>query len=161
MSPSCTSRISTPGPERRPLELRRLKDLRLNVPLDVDHIAEEIEDLGTAVRKGVRSQVRRILEHFLKLQYSPSQEPRAGWERTILDARDELSDDLTASLRRDLEAQIGQLYGRGRRAAAHDLRRFGESEAAATLPAECPFSLEDVLRDDWYPEPQEPARRTA
>ena len=54
---------------RQARELRRLKELRLNAELDLDHVAEEIEDLGSAVRKGVRSQVRRILEHFLKLAY--------------------------------------------------------------------------------------------
>jgi hypothetical protein len=134
-------------------ELRRLKALRPNVPLDIDHIAEEIEDLGTAVRKGVRSQVRRILAHFLKLHYSPSQEPRAGWEQSIFEARDELADDLTAALRRDLEVRLGQLYVRSRRAAAYELCRFGEANAAAALPDECPYTLEDVLRDDWYPEP--------
>ena len=29
-------------------ELRRLKELRLNVELDLDRVAEEIEDLGTS-----------------------------------------------------------------------------------------------------------------
>jgi hypothetical protein len=31
---------------RQAQELRRLKDLRLNVELDLDHVAEEIEDFG-------------------------------------------------------------------------------------------------------------------
>src|SRR5580698_253375 len=44
---------------------------------DREHVAEEIEDLGNSVRSAMRSQVRRILEHFLKLQYSPAREPRA------------------------------------------------------------------------------------
>jgi Domain of unknown function DUF29 len=59
-------------------ELRRLKELRLNAELDLDHVAEEIEDLGNAVRKSVRSQVRRILEHFLKLAVSLADAPRGG-----------------------------------------------------------------------------------
>ncbi len=50
---------------------------------DREHVAEEIEDLGKSERDAVRSQVRRIIEHFLKLQYSPAQEPRYGWMRSI------------------------------------------------------------------------------
>ena len=34
---------------------------------DREHVAEEIEDLGKSERDAVRSQVRRIVEHFLKL----------------------------------------------------------------------------------------------
>lgn len=40
---------------RQARELRRLKQLRLNVELDLDHVAEEIEDLGGTLRKSVRS----------------------------------------------------------------------------------------------------------
>ena len=52
---------------RQARELRRLKALRLNVELDLDHVAEEIEDLGSSERDTCRSHVERILEHFLKL----------------------------------------------------------------------------------------------
>ena len=38
-------------------ELRRLKELRLNADLDLDHVAEEIEDLGSSERDACRSQV--------------------------------------------------------------------------------------------------------
>ena len=40
--------------------------------LDLDHVAEEIEDLGTSEHDNCHIQVRRILEHFLKLAFSPS-----------------------------------------------------------------------------------------
>ena len=39
---------------------------------DREHLAEEIEDLGNSYRDAVRSQVRRILLHFLKLAHSPA-----------------------------------------------------------------------------------------
>jgi hypothetical protein len=60
-------------------ELRRLKELRLEVELDLDHIAEEAEDLDTSERDTCRCQVERIVEHFLKLAFSPSPQPRRGW----------------------------------------------------------------------------------
>jgi hypothetical protein len=132
--------------------LRRLGDLRLNAELDLDRVAEEIEDLGNAVRKSVRSQVRRILEHFLKLAVSLADAPRGGWRRSIVDARTELSDDLTATLRGDLEGQLARLYAQARKAAAVDLENEGEAGAVGLLPETSPWTVDDVLRDDWYPE---------
>src|SRR5271170_8271169 len=65
---------------------------------DREHVAEEIEDLGKSERNAVRSQIRRIIEHLLKLAYSPAQPPRFGWTETVRDARQELSDRITPTL---------------------------------------------------------------
>src|SRR5207245_1003629 len=66
---------------------------------DREHVAEEIEDLGKSERDAVRSQIRRIIEHLLKLAYSPAEQPRLSWMETIDDAREALSDKMTATLR--------------------------------------------------------------
>src|SRR3954451_22037310 len=71
---------------------------------DRENVAEEIEDLGKSTRRAVHSEVRRILEHFLKLAYSPASEPRFEWMGSIDNARAELEEALTATLRRDAEA---------------------------------------------------------
>lgn len=137
---------------RQAAQLRRLKALRLNTELDLDHVAEEIEDLGSAVRSGVRSQGRRILEHFLKLGFSPTDAPRRAWRRSILEARTELENHLTATLRRDLRTRLPRLYVEARRAAILALEDYAEAEAARLLPETNPWTLDDVLREDWYPE---------
>ena len=134
--------------------LRRLKALRLNVELDLDHVAEEIEDLGTSQRDTCRSQVERILEHFLKLAWSPSPQPRRGWQRSIVEARSVLDNKLSASIRRDLSQRLPRLYRSARRAAILALEEYEEVEAAQLLPEVCPWVLADTLRDDWYPGPQ-------
>ena len=36
-----------------------------------------------------------------------------------------------------------------------DLRDYGEEAAAISLPTECPYTLEQILAEDWYPEPIE------
>ncbi|MFZ3234611.1 MAG: DUF29 domain-containing protein [Stellaceae bacterium] len=117
---------------------------------DREHVAEEIEDLGKSERDAVRSQIHRVIEHFLKLAYSPV-EPRLEWMDTIDDARQTLSDKLTATLRRDAEASLQALYRQARRQTARSLRRYGETSAADALPEDCPCSLDDICRDDWYP----------
>src|SRR6266702_811353 len=54
---------------------------------DREHVVEEIEDLGKSERDAVRSQIRRIIEHLLKLEYSPAAEysslSRCSMMRTI------------------------------------------------------------------------------
>jgi hypothetical protein len=119
---------------------------------DREHVAEEIEDLGKSERDAVRSQVRRIIEHFLKLAYSPAEHPRLDWMETIDDAREILSDKLTATLRHDLEASLDALYLQAQRRAARGLRRHGEPTAADALPQACPYSLEEICGEDWYPD---------
>src|SRR6516164_170568 len=97
---------------------------------DREHVAEEIEDLGKSERDAVRSQIRRIIEHLLKLTYSPAEQPRFDWMETILDARQELCDKPTPTLRREVEGTLEKLYGDARRRTMLGLQRYGESEAA-------------------------------
>jgi hypothetical protein len=142
-------------------ELRRLKELRLNVELDLDHVAEEIEGLGSSERDTCRSQVERILEHFPKRAWSPSPQPRRGWRRSIVEARSVLDKKLSAAIERDLRDGLQHLYVHARRAAVLGLEDYAEEdyaedEAADLLPEASPWTLKDVLRDDWYPEPTMP-----
>src|SRR4051794_19714154 len=119
---------------------------------DREHVAEEIEDLGNSVRDAVRSQVRRILIHFLKLAYSPARAPRFDWMGSIIEARAELEDKLSPALRRDLDERLPRLYTAAHKQAALQLQRHAESQAAQSLPAECSYTIDQVLAEDWYPD---------
>jgi hypothetical protein len=120
---------------------------------DRENVAEEIESLGRSERDAVRSQFRRIVEHLLKLAYSPAQQPRFDWMASIVEARSTLGDKLSPTLQRDAEIMLARLYRDGRRQAELALRGYGEDQAADALPRKCPYSLDDILREDWYPEP--------
>jgi hypothetical protein len=132
-------------------ELSRLAAAHAHSTLDLANLAEEVESLGTSQLSGVKSQVRRVMEHLLKLEHSPGIEPRAGWRRTIVEARDEISDDLTATLRRDAEPGLGLLYEQSRRRAKAALHEHGEREAAQALPPSCPYNFDQIVGHDWYP----------
>ena len=101
--------------------------------LDLENLAEEVESLGRSDLNMVRSQVRRIIEHLLKLEFSPSTPPHVDWRSSVAQARDEVEDHITASMRPDVAADLATLFGRARRAAALGLRRHGEHEAAKAL----------------------------
>jgi hypothetical protein len=137
--------------QRQAAALRRLADTRPNVDLDFPHLIEEVEDLGTSQRDPVRRQLRRIIEHCLKLEFSRAVDPRAGWYDSILDARTEVDDKLSPSLRRDLHDQLPRFWGQARTKAHSGLRRFGEPDAADLLPTDCPYALDELLADGWYP----------
>jgi hypothetical protein len=47
---------------------------------------------------------------------------------------------------------LPELYGQARRDTAQRLRLRSEAEAAAALPAACPYTLEQILDSDWLPE---------
>jgi Domain of unknown function DUF29 len=120
---------------------------------DRENLAEEIEDLGRSERDAVRSQIRRIIEHLVKLPYSPAAQPRFDWMASIGAARAVLGDKISPTLRRDAEAMLARLYRDGRRQAELALRGYGEDRAAGALPQTCPYSLDDICREDWYPDP--------
>ena len=121
--------------------------------LDREHLAEEIEDLGRSYRDAVRSQVRRILLHFLKLAHSPARDPRSDWMDSIDDARAEIDDKLTPTLRHDIEEMLPRLYVVSRKRVLRDLEKYAEHEAAQGPPIECPYTVNQILAEDWYPEP--------
>jgi Domain of unknown function DUF29 len=131
--------------------LRRLDLTRANVEIDLEHLIEEVADLGTNRRDAVRSQLRRILQHCLKLEHSPARDPRPGWRDSIIDGRLEIEDKLSRSLRRDLMRNLPKLYGQARRAAQDSLRAYGQEAAADGLPETFPYALADLLRHGWYP----------
>jgi Domain of unknown function DUF29 len=118
--------------------------------LDLEHLIEEVDDLGESLKRSVRSRIRTIIEHLLKLQHSPAREPRSGWYDTVLAQRSDLLDELTTSIRREVEPALPDLYDRARRNAATSLRKHGEDAAADALPATCPYTL-DQITGDWLP----------
>lgn len=131
--------------------LRRLSAERWNGPLDLEHLAEEVEAAGSEVRNAARSHLRRLIEHALKLEYSPASEPRAGWIDTIDDARDEIAERLTPTIRQDLETHLPEIYARTLRRTYRALARAGGAKAADALPGAPPYTLAQLLEEAWHP----------
>jgi hypothetical protein len=125
-----------------------------NQRLDWENLAEEIEDLGKSVRRELQSQIRRIVRHLLKLEYSPANEPRRGWEESIVDARAEIEDLLEASpsLRAGLDRDIERQTQRGIDLALRDLGRYEEIDAASVASLRDTSYTEEQILGDWFPE---------
>ncbi|MEH2367079.1 DUF29 domain-containing protein [Nostoc sp.] len=116
--------------------------------VDVEHLIEEVEGLGKSERRGIASQLTRLLLHLLKWQYQP-QRRSDSWLDSITDSRTqiELAIEDSPSLKSYATEQLEESYQRARRQAAKQTGIL-----LSVLPEECPYSLELVLDEDWLPE---------
>ena len=106
--------------------------------IDVEHLAEEIEDLGASELKALESQVVNILAHFLKLDYSSLDWPRNHWRQEIFAFRNVLQRRLTGSLKRLILQDFDELYASARESAAVALIE-SEPGLIRRLPKDNPY----------------------
>jgi len=117
--------------------------------LDLDNLIEEVEDLGRRERDAMESLVETTLEHLLKLAWSKADRPRLGWLETVDNQRAKLARKLTTTLRNHVEGELPALYAGLRRPLGRELAKDNPSRAA--LPPSCPYTLDQILDPDWYP----------
>lgn len=116
--------------------------------IDVPNLIQEVEDLGKSERRGINSQLTRLLLHLLKWQYQP-QRRSDSWLDSITDARTqiELAIADSPSLRNYPAEQLEVNYQRARRQAAQQTQL-----EISVFPEVCPYALEQILSEDWLPE---------
>ena len=121
-----------------------------NLPIDWENVAEEIESVGRSERLALSSHIATVLEHLIKLQASPATEPRAGWEESVLRARDEIEQllDDSPSLRQTVDALIAKRTPAARRLALKALARHRETPLVDV--AGLNYTEAQVL-GDWWP----------
>jgi len=129
-----------------------------NQLLDWGNLAEEIEDLARSLRRRLRSQIARIIQHQVKLEYSPALDPRNGWRRTIRLARLDITRILedSPSLNREIPRFIEKETAGAVQLAILDLEEHGEiDQMELPIIRNTAYTEEQVL-GAWFP--AEPAR---
>jgi hypothetical protein len=116
--------------------------------IDLEQLIEEVQDLGKSDRRGISSQLSRLLLHLLKWQYQP-QRRSDSWLDSITDARTqiELAIKDSPSLRSYPAEQLETSYSRACRLAAKQT-----GLPISTFPESCPYSVDLCLHEDWLPE---------
>lgn len=117
--------------------------------IDALNLIEEFDELAVGERASVESHTETIIEHLLKLQYSPATRPRRGWRLTARKSRARLKMRLTATLRTHLLQRLPEIHNDARDAAVIGLEV--DRVPADQLPLECPYTLEQILDPDWLP----------
>jgi hypothetical protein len=118
--------------------------------LDLENLIEEVEGLADTKLAAVLNGARVVMEHLLKLQFSPATDPRNIWRASVREHRRRVQIDLTPRIERLLADQLPRAYAMARDDAAAGMRDHGEHGAADALPAACPYSL-DQITGDWWP----------
>jgi hypothetical protein len=129
-----------------------------NEPLDWENLAEEIEDLSKSLRRRLRSQISRIIQHQVKLEYSSALDPRSGWRRTIRLARldiDRILQD-NPSLKRKVPRFIEKETAGAVQLAVLDLEDRDEIDDMELPTIRNASYTEEQVLGDWFPE--EPTR---
>ena len=114
--------------------------------IDLDHVAEEIEDLGKAELRGTTNLIRQIFVHVIKAASDPKPQALNHWRAEVTNFSVDLPDYYSRSMRRLIDVQ--DLWRKARRTAEASLREHGSS-IAPQVPAECPFTLEEIVSDQF------------
>jgi hypothetical protein len=123
--------------------LRRLAQTRRDLPneLDLENVAEEIEDVGKSELREVQSFIRLILIHLIKAASLPEGRPLDHWRGEIDVFRLDLIENLTPSMRPKLD--LDKIWRVATIKARAELAKESD-QIAPDLARESPFSLNDM-----------------
>ncbi|MBW4550763.1 MAG: DUF29 domain-containing protein [Aphanocapsa sp. GSE-SYN-MK-11-07L] len=125
--------------------------------LDTEHLIEELTDLGKSEKNALKSNLKILLAHLLKLkvQNNVPDSMQASWYSSAIEHRQRVLDNLadTPSLNSFLLEALEKAYADARRLAIKEakLAKFGvKIPAESEYPLTCPFSVEQILDEDFY-----------
>lgn len=118
--------------------------------LDIEHIAEEIEDVGKSEKRELESRMAVLLTHLLKWRVQPERQGNS-WRRTIMTQREGIAKRIrkTPSLKPDMEdpAWWAETWA--------DTLTITTRETGLpfeAFPEECPWSMEQIMDPDFWPD---------
>jgi hypothetical protein len=116
--------------------------------LDIEHIAEEIEDVGKSEKRELASRMAVLLAHLLKWVHQPGRRG-SSWTRTLKEQRKAIAAALrqTPSLKASL-SDADWLAG----VWADAVTKAVDETGLDNFPDDCPWSMAQVLAEDFFPE---------
>ena len=123
--------------------------------LDIEHLIEELDDMGKSQRHELVNRLRVLLAHLLKWQYQHRQLAERwaefegkSWRNTIIEQRAALRYllDKNPGLKAVLADSLLEAYGQ-----ATDLAAQESGVSVAAFPLACPYSQGQILDRDFYP----------
>lgn len=116
--------------------------------LDLEHIAEEIEDVGKSEQRELANRMAKLLAHLLKWKYQPGRQG-ASWQRTINEQRKSIKKRLLKSP--GLQPVLTDPDWRSE-IWADAVSDAADETGLADFPEDCPWDFQDeVLLDGWLP----------
>ena len=125
--------------------------------LDIEHLIEELVDLGKSERNTLKSNLKILLAHLLKLkiQHDVPDSMKASWYSSVVEHRQRVLDNVAdaPSLKSFLVEAVEKAYPDARKVAIKEgkLAKFGvRVPEESDYPMICPFSIEQILDEDFY-----------
>ncbi len=115
--------------------------------VDMQAVALELENMGASERRELINRLAVLLMHLLKWQYQPGIRSRS-WELTLIEQRREIQDLLedNPSLKHQLETKLIKAYSKA------ILKAEKETNLPQkTFPKECPYNIEEIMLESFYP----------
>src|SRR6266705_663786 len=131
------------------LEQGRLLETRQFAALDLPNLLEEVLGLGRSERHAVDSRLIQLVAHLLKWRCQPERRQTGhSWAASIAEQRLRLARLLreNPSLRPELPALLDDAYPVAALQAVRQTRLL-----AGTFPPTCPWTVAQVLADDFWP----------
>ncbi|SRR6266571_2265038 len=128
-------------------QARLLRDRRW-ADLDLENLVDEVESLGRSDKRQIESRLEVLIAHLLKWKYQPGGRG-ASWTATIFQQRQRIIRLVqeSPSLREFQRQSVSGTYQAARLFAAKET-----GIAFGLFPDECPFTPEQVLDQDFFPE---------
>jgi hypothetical protein len=131
-------------------QARLLRERRWD-DLDLDNLVDEVEGVGRSDKRQIESRLEILVAHLLKWKFQPGGRG-SSWINTIFEQRQRLIRLIadSPSLREFQRQEVSNGYRAARLLAAKD-----SGMAFGLFPDECPFSPEQVLDLEFFPEDRE------
>ena len=115
--------------------------------LDLPNLIEEIESLGKQQRQELRNRLSILIGHLLKWHYQQQRRSRS-WLATIRIQRRETQELLqeNPSLKPYLLEVLQKAYKNGK-----DIAVTETNLPYKTFPQDCPYTVDQILDDSFYP----------
>ncbi len=123
-----------------------LKQKRLD-ELDLENLIEELESLAKRDKLAMASLLQQIIRHLLLLQYWDDERERnyRHWKSEVTSFRIQINDRMTRNFYNYLTDNLSSIYHKSRKYVRH-------KSGLDTFPQECPYTLEQLLDEDWFPQ---------
>jgi len=127
--------------------------------LDIEHLLEELASMGASEYNELESRLTILIAHLLKWQFQYQhlsdkwkEFDGRSWRSTIIEQRTRIVKRLRKSpgLKANLSEILIEAY--------QDALELAIKETqlpAATFPSQCPYTVEQLLNDDFYPRQNE------
>lgn len=115
--------------------------------LDLPNLIEEIESLGKQQRAELRNRLKVLIGHLLKWEFQSAKRSRS-WLMTIRVQRRDTQELMqeNPSLKPYLQEALQKIYESGR-----DLAVGETNLPLKSFPENCPYTLEEIFSDRFYP----------